>query len=160
MYLWLIVLLACINYGLMLYFFPLFFGIRRKWQHSFSYHSVILICVYGAIVHVGTALISDPILQNRALHVFGGGVLALLICYLAERDTRLPISAFQFIVISFLIAIALGVANEILEFVLQNYLGILAAESINDTWLDLISNVIGSGFAVAFLAPLIRKNRR
>ncbi len=53
-------------------------------------------------------------LSNRVLHVFGGGFLAFLICFLAALDSRVRIRRFQFFLFSFLIVIALGVANEIL----------------------------------------------
>lgn len=95
--------------------------------------------------------IPDIALSNRFLHAFGGGFVPFLICFLAARDSKVKINKFQFLVFSFLIVTAFGVANEILEFFLQHYTYLIFAYTIDDTWLDLISNTVGAGFgAICF----------
>jgi hypothetical protein len=103
--------------------------------------------------------IQDQELSNRFLHAFGGGFLGFLTCFLAAKDSSVVINKFQFFIFSVLIVIALGVANEILEFLLQNYVGIVFATSVNDTWLDLISNTIGIFIASAIFIPLVRNKK-
>lgn len=157
MYLLFIIILACITYGGLTYFFPLFFGVRRAWRRAISFRSLLVILLLGASVHLATLASPFDVLDNRILHIFGGGFLALLLCYLAERDSKLSITVFQFVFLSFCVAMTLGVGNEILEFVLQNYFDITAARSINDTWLDLISNALGAIIACALFAPFLHK---
>lgn len=99
------------------------------------------------------SLIPDRVLANRFLHTFGGGFLVVLVCFLAIKDSNTTVNKFQFFIISISMAALFGTANEILEFILQNLLGLTAAYTINDTWLDLISNTIGSIIGVIALMP-------
>lgn len=95
-------------------------------------------------------------LANRIEHAFGGGVLAFLMCYLVARDNGKRITRFQFFVLAFLTVTALGVANEILEFIAQEYFGIVLAKNLNDTWLDLVSNTVGAFIGAVCFVPLVR----
>ena len=52
---------------------------------------------------------------------------------------------------------SLGVANEIMEFILQNYAGFTFSTSINDTWYDLTSNVVGSIISALCFLPFIQQ---
>jgi hypothetical protein len=98
-----------------------------------------------------------PEFSNRVLHAYGGGFMAFLVCFLVVRDSKLSLTKFQFFIFSFLIVAALGVANEILEFFLQNYAGMIFSSHINDTWYDLMSNTIGSLIATVCFVPCIKK---
>lgn len=106
--------------------------------------------------------IPDAEWSNRILHAVGGGLLGMIVCYLAARDARVSIRAFQFFTFSFGTVLVLGVGNEIIEYFLQNYTQYFQfafAATFNDTWLDLISNVAGASLGVIVLAPwVLRKN--
>jgi hypothetical protein len=92
---------------------------------------------------------------NRFLHAVGGGALCVIICFLVVRDNDVKIGRFQFLVFSAMVVTTLGVGNEILEYYAQTYFDIIAASTIDDTWLDLISNTVGIGITAALLTPLI-----
>lgn len=80
----------------------------------------------------------------------------MIICFLVVRDSGLKIGRFQFFVFSAMIVTALGVGNEILEYYAQTYFGIIAAATVDDTWLDLISNTVGICAAALLLIPSFR----
>ncbi|MBM3204789.1 hypothetical protein FJZ48_02295 [Candidatus Uhrbacteria bacterium] len=88
--------------------------------------------------------------------------MAYMVCFIAAKDSRVSISKFSFFVFSVLIVTGLGVANEIIEFIGQNYFHYLFAPHINDTWLDLISNTVGIAVGSACFVPFanFRKNQR
>lgn len=81
----------------------------------------------------------------------------VLVCFLAIKNLQFGISKFQFILVSALTATAFGVGNELLEFFLENYFGLIANVSMNDTWLDLLSNTAGIIFALLVLTPLYKQ---
>jgi len=126
--------------------------------HNKSVHSIIYIVVLDALAYWLSLNISDIQLSNRVLHAFGGGFLAFFVCFRVAKDAKLPVNKFQFFVASSLIVISLGVANEIIEFFLQNYsnLHIVFAPTINDTWLDLVSNTVGAFIASVCFVPFIK----
>ena len=139
--------------------FPHFFENAFLKPGAISKKSLAYIVAFACVVFVVSAGISDMELSNRVLHVFGGGFLAFFICFLAARDSRVRIRRFQFFLFSFLIVIALGVANEILEFFLQNYFHFGFTRNVNDTWLDLISNVAGALIASLCLLLFVPKSK-
>lgn len=147
----------CIAYLILLFGIPFFFDSSFPRVHRNSIASIAYIFAFYFVVLVLSSSISDPELANRILHTLGGGSLVVLICFLATRDSGQRISKFQFFVIGICIATLFGVANEMFEFVLQNNFGLMFANSINDTWLDLISNTTGVLLATACLTPFIRK---
>ena len=81
--------------------------------------------------------------------------MSFFICFRVVRDSRLLISKFQFFVFSVLVVTAMGVGNEIVEFVLQNYMPLVFSVDINDTWLDLISNGLGMLLGAALFTFLV-----
>ena len=111
-----------------------------KKLHFRSIRSVVIILLFYFGVLLISGLIPNPDLSNRVLHTFGGGFLIVVVAFLAIKDSRIRITSFQFLVISVAIAAVFGVANEIVEFFLQNQFGFVFANSINDTWLDLVSS--------------------
>lgn len=113
---------------------------------------VVLSLVISAISH---EMPVGP--DNRFLHALGGGLMVVLVCFLAIKNLQFGISRFQFIVVSALTATAFGVGNELLEFFLENYFGLIANVSLNDTWLDLLSNTVGIIFALLVLTPLYKQ---
>lgn len=110
-----------------------------------SFRSIAFIVAACFGVFAILMLTPDLILRNRLQHGLGGGFIAFLVCFFAAQDSKVRMTRFQFIALSILIVTSLGAANEILEFYLQNYLGLTMATTLNDTWLDLISNTIGIG---------------
>jgi hypothetical protein len=119
---------------------------------------LLIIFVLSILGYIIAFSIPNPELGNRILHGFGGGFMALLAFFLAVKDTNIKLRKFQFFFFSLAVVAALGVANEILEFFLQNYVGLIFAESINDTWYDLISNTVGSLIAALLFLPFIDEN--
>ena len=158
MYLILISVSLCISYLALFFIFPELFNQERRKIESSSFVSILLILLLSFLGYFITFNISDVELSNRFLHGFGGGFMAFLVCFFVARDTKLKINKFQFFILSILIVTALGVANEILEFLLQNFAGFIIAVTINDTWLDLVSNSVGSLLAAACFVPFINKH--
>lgn len=156
MYLVAITISLCVSYILLYFIFPFFFTNHFVNFTKNSILSLVLIFILSIFGYCVVFNISDAELGNRVLHGFGGGFMALYVCFLVVKDTKLKITQFQFITLSFLIVASLGIANEILEFILQNYFGIVIATSINDTWYDLISNTVGSIIAILCLSPFIK----
>jgi hypothetical protein len=144
-------------YFVLFFGIPLFFGTARPEIKGRSIVSIAIIFVFYFVVLFVSGLISDPGLANRVIHTFGGGFLIVVTFFLAAKDCETSIGVFQFIVLGMSLAALFGVANEVAEYVLQNHLGFVFADSVNDTWLDLISNTIGMSLATACLAPFVMK---
>jgi hypothetical protein len=142
---------------LFLYFlFPLFFNSKLPQLTNRSFLSIFYIGALSFISYFISFQVSDPWLSNRLLHTLGGGLLSFVTCFLAIKDSKLSIGKFQFFLLSFLIVIALGVGNEIIEFFLQNYFHFTFAQTVNDTWLDLINNIVGALIGAILLTPFIK----
>ena len=149
----------CATYFVLFFGFPLFFRVNSPSPGKASLKSILYIVLLSLLIHIISFSITDIALGNRILHAFGGGFLAFLMCWLVVRDTKIQITRFQFFVFSFLIVTALGVGNEILEFIMQSITGTIFAPTILDTWLDLCSNTVGALIAAACFVPAIgRKN--
>lgn len=157
MYLVFMTLSLCVTYFVIFNYSPLFFNTSAVKISSKSFKSVAFIASLSLLGYLIAFNIPDLELSNRFLHGFGGGFMAFLVCFLAIKDSKLPIKKFQFFVFSILIVVTLGVANEILEFFLQNYFDVIASSSINDTWLDLISNIVGATIAGICFTQLINR---
>lgn len=147
----------CVAYFILYYLFPYFFTSKIRPIHQTSLYSIGYILIVYAVVYFVSISIEDIEFANRILHTFGGGFLSFMICFFVVKDTRLSLSRFQFFIFSFLVAVGLGVVNEIIEFFLQNYLHMVMATSISDTWFDLISNCVGVLIAVPCFVPFIKK---
>ena len=143
MYLAFITLGLCTAYFFLEHLFNLFFERHLAHVSRRNIGSVVTIILSSLFVYFIAYIIPDVELANRFLHMIGGGFLSVMVCFLVVKDSRIHISKFQFFVFSFFIVTALGVGNEIMEFILQNYFSLVAATTINDTWLDLISNLMG-----------------
>lgn len=160
--------LAGLSYVYAAVYLALFFGVPAffneplpKLRRRSMFSIIYIVILYLAALSVGILItIFHPELGNRILHAVGGGVLAIVTCFFAIKDSGLKIKPFQFFVIGILVATFLGVGNEIAEYLLQNYFGIISAESINDTWLDLVSNTIGATLAAVSLSPFFRLYKR
>ncbi len=150
----------CFVYGFLYLLFPLFFNNSLASLTKRSLFSIIcIILIWVAVWHISGQIL-DLGWSNRFLHVFGGGFLSLLVCFLVVFDSKLAIGKFRFFVFSFLIVLSLGVANEILEYFLEEFTSLSFATTANDTWMDLISNTIGALIAAACLVPFVRSAKQ
>ena len=156
MYLLLITLGFCVVYGFLYLLFPLFFVDKLVPFRRRIFASLFYIIGFYFLISFISINISDVNWANRFLHIFGGGFLSFAVCFLVVKDTKLHIGKFRFFTFSFLIVLSLGVANEILEYVLQNFTELSFATTASDTWLDLASNCIGALLAGMFFVPFIK----
>lgn len=156
MYLLALAFLYPVVYAGMLLSIPLVFGARVKISYRKSAVSIAIIVALYLAIFAASSLMNEE-LANWLLHTWGGGALVALTCFLAMRDSGVQSTTLQFFVFGFLVATALGVANELVEFFLQSQFGIIFAESIQDTWVDLANNSIGILVALACLTPFVRR---
>jgi drug/metabolite transporter superfamily protein YnfA len=164
MYLIVITIGLCLSYFILAEVFYLFFekqiGLKREVKRaSFS---LALIIVLSLAIYSLVFSIENVEVGNRILHGFGGGFMAFLVCFLVVRDNKMPMTKTQFFILSSLFVTALGVTNEIVEFVFQNYFGqtLMAATTINDTWLDLVSNTAGLLIASVCFVPFVNRPKK
>lgn len=115
-----------------------------------SLRSIAILAISIIAVFVVVLFIPDTEFGNRFQHAVGGGVLGVVLCYLVFRDQRIKATRFQFFAWSVLVVLALGVANELFEYVVQANTNMTFANSIYDTWRDLASNSVG----IALAAPV------
>ena len=158
MYLAIVAVALCAMYFLLSFALARFFGWEKPDFSLRTLYSLSAILVTAGITLVVMFQIDDREIANRIEHIFGGGFLGFLVCYLVARDAAKKITYFQLFVLGFLTVTALGVGNEILEFVAQEHFGIVLAKDLNDTWLDLVSNMLGTLLAASICIPLfVRK---
>ncbi len=159
-YLLVLTLGLCAVYCSLLILFPAFFGKKSIGLSQTSLSSILIIVVSAFLAYIVSALIPDAAWGNRVQHAVGGGVVAFLVCFCATGDSGVRMSRFQFVALSVLIVTALGVANEMFEYVLQTFGIALFAETPEDTWLDLVSNTVGIVVAAAIFTPFINRRAR
>ena len=159
-YLLLITFAMCVAYGVLWFLFPIFFRTKIQSFSVRSFYSLIYIVVISLAAYAISAMISDPNLGNRIVHAFGGGFLAFFVCYRVAKDSKLPITRFQFFLFSFLLVMALGIANEMLEFYFQTFFQATFSTTVTDTWLDLLSNLIGALIAGGVTTPFIGRESK
>ncbi len=157
MYALFLIISFCVTYIILLFLFPAFFGHKREPMTKKSLLSLSCIILFSLISYKIAYSIENKEVGNRILHGLGGGVLALLVCFFVVKDSKIPITRFQFFFLGFLLVTALGVANEIMEFILQHYFNISFARTSTDTWLDLVSNTVGALVASSLVLPFIKK---
>jgi len=155
MYLFIITFGLCFSYFFLHYFLPIFFEKEIEKINKKAYIYISIVAILSLLIYVIVLNIPNIELGNRLLHSIGGGFMAFLVCFLVVRDGQLKVSKLQFFVFSVLFVTAMGVTNEIAEFVMHNYMGLVMATSINDTWLDLISNLGGTLVAGLLFVPFI-----
>jgi hypothetical protein len=136
------------------------FGGEIKPINRKSYYSMILIFVLSIVVNFAVRYVPDIEIGNRILHAVGGGFLTFLLCFLVVRDGEYKIGKAQFFIFSLLIVVFLGVINENIEFFLQHFFDYVAANSIDDTWLDLVSNSLGALIASLCFVPFINSKKQ
>jgi len=155
MYLAALVTGLCLSYVVLSYGLPWFFEGRRARLSPNALRSILVIALSASIAFFVSFQIEDIQLANRALHMLGGGFVAFLACVLAARDTGLTIGRLRFFIVATLLVTFMGVANELVEFVLDTYTSLLFSSSRIDTWLDLASNVLGILIAAVCLLSFV-----
>lgn len=151
MYHALLILGLCLAYVLLAYGLAWYFGtgvpVRLSWRAAAA---IALMAIVG---DAASTVVPDWQLANRALHVFGGALPAYLACILAARAAGLTIGRARIVLAAALMVTALGVANEHVELVLQQFWHLRFAAGPLDTWLDLASNTAGIVLGALLLLP-------
>ena len=150
--------MLCVVYFILLSLFPIFFGQKITLPQRKPFLSIICIIAFSVFAYVVSYSIQNVDLSDRVLHILGGGFAGFLVCFFAVRDSRIHINKLQFFLFSTLIVIALGVANELAEFLMQYYNVLISATTVEDTWLDLASNVVGILIASACFVPFHKQD--
>ncbi|MDQ2933220.1 MAG: hypothetical protein M3Q80_02460 [bacterium] len=158
-YLVLVTFGLCFVYLFLEYVFNLFFEKHLVHLSKRSIGSVAVIVFVSFLGYFLVSLIPDIETSNRLLHMFGGGFLGMMVCFLVVKDSCIHITRFQFFVFSFFVVTALGVSNEIMEFVLHRYFGLEFATHVTDTSLDLISNTIGIIIGSIAFTPFVKNDK-
>lgn len=161
LYLFGITLGLLILYFILFYFLPYFFDKPgKKIKLKKAGISISLLVIVSLISYLVSFSLTDVELGNRILHIFGGGFTAFLLCFLVVKDLNLQINKIQFLTISALIVIALGVSNELAEFFLQSNFNHISSHNTEDTWRDLTSNLVGILLASIIFTPLLNTNKK
>lgn len=159
MYLVAVTIGLCFTYLFLIGFFPYFFHTEKVTIKNIRTSSIALIIALSLLGYIISFLIPSIELSNRFLHAFGGGFMAFLTCYLSARDSYIALNKIRFLFVSVLIVTTLGVASELLEFILQSNTDMIFAFSVNDTWLDLASNLVGFIVGTVILFPFLHFTR-
>ena len=97
MYLVFMTLSLCVTYFVIFNYSPLFFNTSAVKISSKSFKSVAFIASLSLLGYLIAFNIPDLELSNRFLHGFGGGFMAFLVCFLAIKDSKLPIKKLKLI---------------------------------------------------------------
>jgi hypothetical protein len=145
----------CATYFVFYYLLSYFFKSKKPNNPHLitSVISVLLVVAISVLVYLISFIIPNPQLSNRIVHMFGGGFLAFLVCFLAAHDSHLQIDRRRLFLLCFMLVTTLGVVNEIAEYFLQTYFHLVSANTATDTWLDLISNTLGILLAGVVFLP-------
>lgn len=127
-------------------------ALNKRW-----FVSCLITFLLSLAVYIISSKISDQEIGNRIVHAFGGGFLAYLVCFFAAKDDRIKIDKLKFFIFSFMLVMTLGIGNEVVEYFLQNHFDFSAAPHVNDTWLDLMSNITGALIAAICFTPFLPK---
>jgi hypothetical protein len=144
-------LLYVFAYFFLFYTIPVFFVQPRPKLPRTAWRTILFLIISVVLIFLFMEYIPNKELGNRIQHAVGGGMLAFYLYYRVVRDTHIKITPMQFFVLGFLTVTALGVANELFEFLLQSLRLHISAVTYDDTWLDLTSNTIGATLAGTWL---------
>ena len=137
--------------------FTLFFEKASTPQARKAFHSLTFVVVMLAVAFFISHLITDFWWSNRIQHALGGGATVFFLCWRIVGDAELRISKMQTFIFCFLIVTALGVGNELVEYVMQHWSVFVFAQTVDDTWLDLWSNAIGALISGVFLVTVLKQ---
>ncbi|MBI5138281.1 MAG: hypothetical protein HZA95_00600 [Candidatus Vogelbacteria bacterium] len=151
--------LMCAMYFVVYFVAPKFFektSAPLAWKHTLRSLVVILVTAFIAMYLVFAT--PSEWWGNRIQHALGGGFVATMVCYLAVKDSKIKLSYLQFIFATLMLVSLLGVGNEVVEYLAQHFLDIISAATVDDTWLDLVSNLVGIAVGLICFTPFIRNN--
>lgn len=157
MYLYALAVLMSVSYIGLYYAFPFFVRdpLPRVTRRQ-GFVCLAFLAAAGILFYLST-MVGDLWWGNRFLHAIGGGFLATIICAVAARDSRASLTYLQWLILTILIVIALGVANELTELALETITGEIYAPTTTDTQLDLLSNLLGTLLGLVVTWPWLRR---
>lgn len=127
------------------------------------FKSSYLLVVGALIIVLFSTFFSNSIVNtgfgNFLLHFIGGGVNCSLVFEFIKKSTKLEIPFILEIICLFFLVSGLGVANELLEFLLDSLTNLRFSLDRLDTWKDLVANTLGAytGFGIWKLLELLKK---
>lgn len=153
MFLFLVVFGLVGLYVFLFFALPSFFSQNVLSWKQLSSGSMLLVGILSLTITVLTACFPSEWWGNRFEHAVGGGVVCSLVFLLAIRDSKTMLSQYRYIVMSVLVVTFFGVCNELVELVGQAMYPstLIFSATVYDTWLDLLSNMVGTASAAIFV---------
>jgi hypothetical protein len=148
-----------ISYLVLYFAVPWFFKQPRPPVGTQQLKSIVYALLLIAGVCAIVFSIDSAFWSNRIQHAIGGGFVMMFVCFRAFQDARVRIDPLRFFIIAGMLVMTLGVASEIAEFFFQNVTDHVFADSIEDTWWDLLSNAVGAALGGAIFAPFISRKQ-
>ena len=116
--------------------------------------------VIAAVLYFISWFLPSPLIEGQntffITHLVGGGIFTGFVWLYIKNFYNLKISPLAEIILLYLLVSALGVTNELFEFVFTK-LGIFSVNPF-DTWWDLLANTLGAViFWIGYRAYLIFK---
>ena len=93
----------------------------------------------------GSHLFADAVTANFIQHLIGGGVTSFCLVMYGVDQLKLKLTVLQLLVLVVAVVSLLGVANELVEYVIELTTGRIFSWDTHDTWRDLAANTIGGG---------------
>jgi hypothetical protein len=137
-------ILYVVSYVALFILFTAFFDRPRFPSRSRAAITLLQIIAILAIVFLIVHSIADSWWSNRIQHALAGGGTAFFMCWRILIDARIKLSKFRALFFCFLVVLALGVANELAESIVQGMTQLVFSPTSTDTWLDLWSNTVGA----------------
>lgn len=124
-----------------------------KLLHPIFYY---LIPILVAIFVLGNVfeLYEQPTIFDKLVHLYGSFVITTLTGLLIKKLFNINKTNLFLILIILFIALLVGIAWEIFEFILGNILKENLLESVEDVITDIISNTLGALLGVWFLTKI------
>ena len=116
-----------------------------------SFFSLSIILAFVLLVLIFANLVMGGEFVNRIQHAFAGGFAAYMTYLFALKDSKTNLPFFKTAIFGFLLVTTLGVLNELAEFFAQHFTNLTFATTIEDTWLDLVSNTFGIILAIILI---------
>jgi hypothetical protein len=132
-----------LTYPLVTIFLQYFFGQQISLARLSPRH-LIYVAIFVVATLALVASLPDPALANRIQHAFAGAFAVTALSYIAWLASGVSLSKFQFFCLACLLASCFGIANELLESIMQIQGRHIFADSIEDTWYDLWANSVGA----------------
>lgn len=144
-----------ISYAVLFVAVPWFFKQSHVAITKRSLWSIVSIILLIAGISLIIFNVQSEFWGNRIQHCFAGGFLMTFVLFRVIKDTGVRLDPVRFFLMSGMLVTTLGVTSEMLEFFLQTTTHLVFAESINDTWWDLLSNAVGATIGGLLFAPFI-----